>query len=223
MHPELSDISSLAPSSFAYLLLPSKLKMPIESWAESHSRTSRLTSPRSPGFGTTATGNTTTPFGQPRPFGAQTTGGGGIFGGTSTATAGTGSAFGGFGNTANQQQQQPTSSPFGGGNNAFGGGAKPFGATGSTGSGLFGGGGTFGSSNTNPGMGAFGAPASTALNTATPQPEGTGGTPFQAFTDKEQGSTTMNHFQAITFQSPYQKFSFEVSHISRHDEVKVAD
>ncbi|KAI9887281.1 MAG: hypothetical protein M1823_000875 [Watsoniomyces obsoletus] len=166
------------------------------------------------GFGTNTAGNTATPFGQNRPFGAPTTGSGGIFGGASTATTGAGSGFGGFGNTANTQQQgQANPSPFGGGGNAFGGGgaAKPFGATASTGSGIFGGGGAaFGGNNTSQATPAFGgASTGNALGGSNPLIEGTGGTPFQAFTDKEQGSTQTNHFQSITFQAPYQNTSFE--------------
>ena len=64
--------------------------------------------------------------------------------------------------------------------------------------------------------GAFGAPASTALGANnTPPCEGTGGTPFQPFIEKDGGSNQNNHYQTITFLQSYQKWSL--------DELRLAD
>ena len=165
------------------------------------------------GFGA----NTSNAFGAPRAFGQPTTTSGSIFGNTAT-TAGTTGQFPPFGNTGNNAQQQPTSSPFGGGastntgSSIFGGANKTaFGGSGTTGGGIFGtSGGGFGTSN-NATTGAFGAPASSALGaTATLQSEGTGSTPFHAFTEKETGNSQTTHYQSISFMQPYQKYSFEV-------------
>ena len=163
----------------------------------------------SSGFGAGNTGSGG--FGQNRPaFGAATTtSGGGLFG-SGTATAGTSGGFGGFGNTNNSN------------NNASGGAlfgsaaAKPaFGAV-NTGGGLFGGGNTtggFGSGNTQT-TGAFGQPNSSALGQNVGECQGTGNTPFSAFTEKESATGSMtNHFQSISFMAPYRNFSFEVSRI----------
>ncbi|KAL8896279.1 MAG: hypothetical protein Q9192_003180 [Flavoplaca navasiana] len=156
------------------------------------------TSSTNTGFG----GSTSTPFGSTSAFGTNSSSGGGMFG-SNTATAGNSSGFGGFGaNTANT------------GGSLFGGANKPaFGAQQpSIGGSLFGGGSnTFGSSNT-PAAGAFGAaaPTSTALATNVAECQGTGSTPFQAFSEKDTptGSQT-NHFQSITFMQPYKNYSFE--------------
>ena len=156
------------------------------------------------GFGSAATNPT--PFGQNRPaFGAPatTTSGGGLFG-SGTATAGAGGGFGGFGNTTNN-------------NNASGGGLfgapKPAFGNGNTG-GLFGGSNTsntgFGATN-NQQTSAFGAPISSALGNNNAECQGTGSTPFQAFTEKDGTSSMSNHFQSISFMAPYKNFSFEVS------------
>jgi nuclear pore complex protein Nup98-Nup96 len=163
-------------------------------------------------FGST----TNSAFGSKPAFGASTTGGSGLFGGGSNTTpqTNTTSGFGGFGASNNT-----TSSPFGGGSNTTGGlfggnsAAKPaFGTSNSTGN-LFGGGATntastgfgatpggFGGATSNPGLGATGG-----------DPPGTGVTPFQAHTEKEQNSTTgmTNAFQNILFQDPYKKWSTE--------------
>ncbi|KAF2460468.1 nuclear protein 96-domain-containing protein [Lineolata rhizophorae] len=171
-----------------------------------HSIPSELTHFSPLGFGGA---NTSSPFGGNKPAFGQTTSssGGGMFG-SNTATSGSG-GFGGFGSTANN------ASSFGGNANAaggiFGSANKPgFGNTGTGGSGLFGSGGAntgFGSGG-NTGQGAFGSGASTTFgNTATNN--GTGGTPFQPFSEKDPATTGSNQYQSITFQQPYQGFSFE--------------
>ena len=167
------------------------------------------TSPVGSGFGNSAS----TPFGAAKPaFGANTTSSGGLFGST-TATSGT-TAFGGFGSTP---ANTSSSSGFGGGTaggGLFGTTPKPaFGAGGSTSGGLFGTsstGSAFGSGTSQP-TNVFGGPQSTALGGTTAECQGTGSTPFQAITEKEQGSSQTNHFQSISFMQPYQKYSFEVS------------
>lgn len=136
-----------------------------------------------------------------------------MFGGTQTAGTtggfgsgggfGAGATAGGFGASANN-------------NNAGGslfGASKPtgFGAS-TTGTGGFGTSGGFGS-------GAAATPApSTGFGgsgTAFQQPgagavcEGTGSTPFNAFTEKDTSANVTNHYQSICFQQPYTKFSFE--------------
>ncbi|KAL8707316.1 MAG: hypothetical protein Q9220_007628 [cf. Caloplaca sp. 1 TL-2023] len=152
------------------------------------------------GFG--APTSTATPFGGTTPgFGASTTSGGGLFGGN-TATAGASSGFGGFGsNNANA------------GGGLFGGGNKPaFGSQQpSTGGSLFGGGSnTFGSSNNQTTNTFGGTPISSALGNNSTECQGTGGTPFQAFTEKDGVSSSQtNHYQSITFMQPYKNFSFE--------------
>ncbi|KAL8871264.1 MAG: hypothetical protein Q9174_002867, partial [Haloplaca sp. 1 TL-2023] len=150
------------------------------------------------GFGATNS-NTSTPFGgSTGGFGANTSSGGGLFGGNASASGNTG--FGGFGGG---------SSNTGGG--LFGGGNKPaFGAQQpTTGSSLFGGGtSSFGASNTQTASG-FGAPASTALGAPIPECQGTGSTPFQAFTEKEGSGNQTNHYQSVAFMQPYKNYSFE--------------
>ena len=160
------------------------------------------TFPTGTGFGSTPANNSA--FGQNRPaFGASnpTTSGGGLFGG-GTATAGTSGGFGGFG--ANTNNTTSSGGLFG--QNA----QKPAFGSGNTGSGLFGNtGGGFGQTNTQT-TGAFGAPVSSALSQNNAECQGTGGTPFSAFTEKEGSSNATNNFQSISFMPPYQKFSFEV-------------
>ncbi|KAI9867781.1 MAG: Nuclear pore complex protein Nup98-Nup96 [Trichoglossum hirsutum] len=168
----------------------------------------------SSGFGTGGGGfgaNTTTStsnnlFGaKPSGFGTAATTSGSIFG-ASTSTAPASNAFGGFGSTTTN-----TTPAFGGGNtggNIFGGNKSGFGttnATGTTGTNIFGGGtGNAFGTNTNA-TPAF--PASTALGGTPEQCPGTGSTPFQPFTEKEANIT--NQYQSISFQQPYQRFSFE--------------
>ncbi|KAJ5762400.1 uncharacterized protein N7511_005782 [Penicillium nucicola] len=156
--------------------------------------------------------------GQNRPatgFGASNnTAGGSLFGGASSTPANTG--FGG------------TSSGFG--SSATGTGTG-FGANTNTNTG----GGLFGAAKPATGFGASATPSgfggatsggfgSTAANTAAPAAgfgasgsafggntacEGTGSTPFNAFTEKDTTSNATNHYQSIVFQQPYSKFSFE--------------
>ena len=151
------------------------------------------------GFGAATTN--ASPFGQNRPaFGAPaTTTSGSLFGST-TATAGSTGGFGGFGNTNNNTS----------GGGLFGA-QKP----------AFGGGGLFGSSTTpNTGFGlnnnqqtsAF--PISSALGSNNAECQGTGTTPFTAYTEKEGTGGLTNHFQSISFMGPYKNFSFEVGSAS---------
>ena len=156
------------------------------------------------GFGS---GTNNSAFGQSQPaFGAAntTSSGGGLFGG-GTATAGTSSGFGGFGTNSNNASS----------GGLFGQAAqKPAFGSGTSGGGLFGSGNTgggFGQTN-NQATSAFGAPMSSALGQNNAECQGTGSTPFSAYTEKEgtAGNTT-NHFQSISFMSPYQRFSFEAS------------
>lgn len=157
------------------------------------------------GFGSAATNSS--PFGQPQKplFGASTTttSGGGLFGG-GTATAGSSTGFGGFGNTNNNSS----------GNSLFGTTSKPAFGSSNTGGSLFGGGNTqntgFGANN-NQQTGAFGAPISSALGVNNAECQGTGNTPFTAYTEKEGTGAMTNHFQSISFMQPYKNFSFEVS------------
>lgn len=156
------------------------------------------------GFGVATTN--TTPFGQNRPaFGASTsTGGNGLFGG-GTATAPSTGGFGGFGSTTNNNNNTSTGGLFGSTQKpAFGGG--------NTGGGLFGNtGGGFGTTNNQQQTGAFGAPISSALGANNAECQGTGSTPFLAYTEKEGTGSMNNHFQSVSFMQPYKNFSFEVS------------
>lgn len=72
-------------------------------------------------------------------------------------------------------------------------------------------GGGFGSTNNQQQTGAFGAPISSALGTNNAECQGTGSTPFSAYTEKEGTGNTNNHFQSVSFMQPYKNFSFEVS------------
>ena len=180
--------------------------------ANSQSPELLLTCGSSPtGFGTN---QGSSPFGAKTGFGSGTTGGGSLFG-SNTATTGTSTGFGGFGGTNNSTN--PTST-FGNNNTNTGGGLfgsggnKPAFGTGTTSGGsLFGGNNAFGAAN-NQTSSVFGAPQSTALGGNNADCQGTGTTPFQAYTEKEGGgSSQTNHFQSISFMPPYQKFSFEVS------------
>jgi nuclear pore complex protein Nup98-Nup96 len=141
---------------------------------------------------------------KPNPFGASTTtantgGGGGLFGAASQTTPAFGGT-GGFGNANN------TTSGF-----SFGQ-SKPaaFGA-GATGGSLFSSGqataNPFGNTSSSP----FGAGSGTALS---PQPvppsDGTASTPFAVTVEKDTPTSSQsNAYQSITFQQPYQKYSFE--------------
>ena len=147
------------------------------------------------GFGAATTN--ASPFGQNRPaFGAPaTTTSGSLFGST-TATAGSTGGFGGFGNTNNNTSGGGL---FGAQKPAFGGGSL-FGnsTTPNTGFGL----------NNNQQTSAF--PISSALGGNNAECQGTGNTPFTAFTEKESTGGVTNHFQSISFMQPYKNFSFEV-------------
>jgi nuclear pore complex protein Nup98-Nup96 len=137
-----------------------------------------------------------------------------MFGGTQTAGATGGFGSGGFGSggTAGFGANANTNTSNTGG--SLFGAAKPtgFGAS-ATGTGAFGAsGGGFGSgaATTTPSTG-FGSsnnafqPAGGAL----PACEGTGSTPFNAFTEKDATANATNHYQSICFMQPYNKFSFE--------------
>ncbi|KAL8800488.1 MAG: hypothetical protein Q9182_005160 [Xanthomendoza sp. 2 TL-2023] len=149
------------------------------------------------GFG----GSTSTPFGGAPAFGANSSSGGGMFG-SNTATTGNSTGFGGFGGN----NASTGGSLFGGGNKSAFGSQQP-----STGGSLFGGGSnTFGASNNQPTSTFGGAPPSSALASNTAECQGTGSTPFSAWSEKEglSGNQT-NHYQSITFMQPYKNFSFE--------------
>ncbi|KAJ5595273.1 uncharacterized protein N7459_001481 [Penicillium hispanicum] len=158
------------------------------------------------GFGSNTQNQSNSLFGsQSRPggFGTTTNTSGNLFGGTSTP--GTGSSFGsgggfGTGNTG----------AFGSNTNTSGGlfGNKPAGTFGSstTGGSTFGSNTGFGGAGaTNTGFGASG----TAFQGNPPTCEGTGGTQFSPFTEKDNNSTVTNHYQSVSFMQPYSKFSFE--------------
>lgn len=128
--------------------------------------------------------------------------------GNTAATAGSSSGFNNFGATS-------TNNSSGG---MFSGVNKPaFGSGNTSGGGMFGGaagGSAFGSSNNQP-ITSFGpAPISSALGGTLAECQGTGSTPFQAYTEKESGNNTTNHFQSISFMQPYKNYSFEVSKYS---------
>lgn len=116
-----------------------------------------------------------------------------LFGQSKPATGGFGSTTGG--------------SIFGGGASNTGGGfgnntntqSNPFASnTGGTG---------FGASNTNTTSGGFGGFG--ASNTAATNNNGTAGTPFQPFSEKDQASNQSSLYQSLTFQQPYMNKSFE--------------
>lgn len=120
--------------------------------------------------------------------------GAGLFGSKPAATTGgfgstnTGSIFGGgANNTTTGFGSNNTSTP------AFGGGATA--------------GTSFGGSNTNTTAGGFGS--GFGANTTAQTNNGTGGTPFQAFQEKDGATSQTSHYQSLTFQQPYQNKSFE--------------
>lgn len=125
-----------------------------------------------------------------------------MFGGNQ-ATSGSSGAFGGGFGSSNANTN--SGGLFGTANKTTFGGSQP-----SSSGTLFGSGSsTFGSNNTQP-QSAFGAPISSALSANNADCQGTGSTPFQAFTEKEgAASNQINHFQSITFNQPYKNFSFE--------------
>ncbi|KAJ5521898.1 hypothetical protein N7527_006013 [Penicillium freii] len=148
------------------------------------------------GFGTTNTSNSGSLFGG----GTQTAG--------TTGGFGTGGGFGSTGTTGGFGANA-TAAPTGG---SLFGGAKPSGfGTSTTGTGGFGTSGGFGSTTaptTTPTTGFGGS--GTAFQGALPNCEGTGGTPFSPWNEKDTSSAnTTNHYQSICFMQPYNKWSFE--------------
>ncbi|CAI7637015.1 unnamed protein product [Penicillium discolor] len=170
------------------------------------------------GFGTNTTAQQPNSlFGsQTRPGGFGTTNtsnSGSLFGG-GTQTAGTTGGFGtggGFGSTGTTGGFGATPAAATTGGSLFGG-AKPAGfGTSATGTGGFGTSGGFGSTaapTTTPSTGFGGS--GTAFQGALPNCEGTGGTPFSPWNEKDTSSAnTTNHYQSICFMQPYNKWSFE--------------
>ncbi|KAJ6007730.1 hypothetical protein N7540_011706 [Penicillium herquei] len=147
---------------------------------------------RTGGFGTTNT----------------TTGTGGMFGNTASAGTGTFGSGGGFGtaNTGGFGANANTNTAAGG--SLFGKTPTTGFGTSNTSTGGFGTGTGFGSANTTTPASGFGA-SGTAFQGGPPACEGTGSTPFSAFTEKDGTSNTNNHYQSISFMQPYNKFSFE--------------
>jgi nuclear pore complex protein Nup98-Nup96 len=143
---------------------------------------------RTSGFGTTANtgqglfGGTTPNTGATSGFGTGTG-----FGTTSTGTTG----FGGSANTNTGLFGNKAGTGFGTSST----GTTGFGASGTTG---------FGAGATNTGFGGTGTAFQGAQTC-----EGTGGTPFNPFTEKDTNSSVTNHYQSISFMQPYSKFSFE--------------
>ena len=135
--------------------------------------------------------------------------------GSGTATAG---SSGGFGAGSGGFGAGNTGGAFGGsGGGMFGANKTGTGFGGATGTGGFGAGASTGAS-TGSGFGGgagFGGATGTAFNQAVPPSEGTGGTPFSPFTEKDGSSSVTNHYQSISFMQPYSKYSFE--------ELRVAD
>ncbi|KAJ5701770.1 hypothetical protein N7488_009318 [Penicillium malachiteum] len=137
-----------------------------------------------------------------------TTGTGGMFGNTASTGTGAFGSGGGFGSA--------NTGGFGANANTNTAGGSLFGKTPTTGFGTsntttggFGGGAAFGGTNTTtPASTGFGA-SGTAFQGGLPACEGTGSTPFSAFTEKDGASNTTNHYQSISFMQPYNKFSFE--------------
>jgi nuclear pore complex protein Nup98-Nup96 len=165
----------------------------------------------STGFGTNTQNQSTSLFGsgtqnRTSGFGTTTNTGQGLFGSTTPNTGatsgfGTGAGFGststgttGFGGSANTNTGlfgNKTGTGFGTSNT----GSTGFGTSGTTG---------FGAGATNTGFGGTGTAFQGAQTC-----EGTGGTPFNPFTEKDTNSTATNHYQSISFMQPYSKFSFE--------------
>lgn len=184
--------------------------MPALSHLQDHtSESQKLTHSLPGGFG--STNNTTSLFGQNKPtFGSTNTSSAPSLFGSNTTSTGFGATSGGFGSN--------TGAGFGTANTNTGSGFSfgsqnkpPFGSN--TGSTLFGQGGAgttggFGST-TN----AFGSASGTALGQTVPPCEGTGATPFQQTNEKEPNGGNIS-YQSITFQQPYQKYSFEVCNLN---------
>ena len=147
--------------------------------------------------------------GQNRGFGSTNPTGGSLFGTSGTPNTSFGSSAFGTGNTFGSNTNNTTT-----GGSLFGGNqSSGFGSTGQSNT-LFGGGGTGGGSGFgSTGGTGFGGATSTALGGTVPPAEGTANPPFSPFTEKDTGSSVMNHFQSISLMAPYQKYSFEVRQI----------
>ncbi|KDE79125.1 nuclear pore complex [Aspergillus oryzae 100-8] len=170
------------------------------------------------GFGTGAQNQSNSLFGSQNRTGGFGTGtsatGGSLFGGnaggTTATTTTTGGGFGGFGSTGN-------TGGFGSSNNTTGGGLfgnKTATATGTgtgfgSSTGATGGFGTSGGGFGTSGTTGFGSGSGTAFQQAVPPSDGTGSTPFSAFTEKDGNTSVTNHYQSISFMQPYNKYSFE--------------
>lgn len=182
------------------------------SLTRSTSQSQTLTHALTGGFG--STNNTTSLFGQNKPtFGSTNTSSAPSLFGNNTTSSGFAATSGGFGSNAstgfgaannNNNNNNTTGSAFSFGSQTN----KPsFGSN--TGPSLFGQGGAgttggFGSTNS-----TFGSASGTALNQGVPPSEGTGATPFQPTNEKEPNGGNIS-YQSISFQQPYQKYSFEV-------------
>ncbi|PWY87626.1 hypothetical protein BO70DRAFT_198647 [Aspergillus heteromorphus CBS 117.55] len=174
------------------------------------------------GFGAGAQNQTNPMFGGQNRAGGFGTGtgtstGGSLFGsgtGTGTNTATTGGGFGGFGAATNtgggfgSNTGTATGGTAGGlfGNKPAGGFGSSAGTTSGFGTsgGATGGAGGFGSN-----ASGFGSGTGTAFQQAIPPSDGTGSTPFSAFTEKDNTANATNHYQSITFMQPYSKYCFE--------------
>ncbi|THC96281.1 hypothetical protein EYZ11_004231 [Aspergillus tanneri] len=161
------------------------------------------------GFGSGTQNQSNTLFGSQNRtggFGTGTSSSGSLFGGgTSTAGAsGFGSGTAGFGSTGNTGGFGSSGTTGGGifGNKTGGFGSTTGTSTG-TSTGGFGTSGGFGSGT------GFGGGSGTAFQQAVPPSDGTGSTPFSAFTEKDGASNMTNHYQSIPFMQPYSKYSFE--------------
>jgi hypothetical protein len=168
------------------------------------------------GFGSTnnTTGNNSL-FGGNKSggFGSANTSGTTLFGGTNTSSPFGSGGAGGFGSSTGGGFGGSTNSTPGTTFGAFGSNKSSFGS--SSGSTLFGAGGagtTGGFGTTTP----FGAAGSgTALGQHVAPSSGTANPPFAVTVEKEAAGTSLN-YQSISFQQPYQKYSFEVSIDSHH-------
>jgi nuclear pore complex protein Nup98-Nup96 len=147
---------------------------------------------------------------RPGGFGTSNTTGGSLFG-SSTTTPSTGfgagaTTAGGFGTGGGFGASNTTNTGGGlfGANKTGGFGATNNTTTGGFGSGATGGFGA-GAGTASTGFGAGG----TAFQGALPTCEGTSGTPFNPFTEKDTNTSATNHYQSISFMQPYSKWSFE--------------
>ncbi|KAK1138831.1 hypothetical protein N8T08_001748 [Aspergillus melleus] len=160
------------------------------------------------GFGANTQNQSNSLFSKPAGsgFGTGTSTGGGMFGGGTTTAGGSGFGSTGFGASANTGGFGSPGA--GGGGSIFGNksGGTGFGSSAGTG-GAFGSGGGFGSNNATSNTG-FGSGAGSAFQSVPPS-DGTGSTPFSAYTEKEGTSNVTNQYQSISFMQPYSKYCFE--------------